>query len=309
MQTILILGGAGFIGAALVKRFLDGEDCRVLVLEPEGADISRLEPFSGRISLVRATLDEGALIADVLDCNHVDVVIHLVSTMIPGSGLEHFQRETASVVNPSAGLFRLCAQRGVRLVYFSSGGTVYGNGCGTPHREDDVLRPVSYYGLSKSLVEEMIRFEHRRSGLDYLIVRPSNAYGPGQKPGRKQGLIAVAAGKAMKGEPLQIWGDGSAVRDYIFVDDLADAVYRLVLKGVSCETVNIGSGKGHTVNEVLDILRRLMGRELKAEYTERRGVDVDSIVLDCSRLRSYIDFRPTSLEDGIKKFTDSIGKI
>lgn len=306
MQTILILGGAGFIGALMVRRFLDGY--RVVVLEPEGADVSRLEPLTGRFELVRGTLDDTSQIEEIIDRYGVDIAAHLVSTMIPGSSLEHFQRETASVVNPSAGLFRLCAQKGVRLVYFSSGGTVYGNGCGRPHREDDALKPVSYYGLSKSIMEDMIRFEHRRSGLDYLILRPSNAYGPGQKPGGKQGLIAVAAGKAIEGEPLQVWGDGSAVRDYIFVDDLADAVYRLVRQGVSCETVNVGSGKGHTVNEVLDILRKHLGRELKAEYTEKRGVDVDSIVLDCSRLRSYIDFHPTGLEEGIKLFTDSIVK-
>lgn len=309
MQTILILGGAGFIGASLVKRFLADGEWRVVVFEPEGADVSRLEPLAGRFELVRGTLDDTPLIADVIDRYGVDVVAHLVSTMIPGSSLEHFQRETARIIGPSASLSGLCSEKEVKLVYFSSGGTVYGNNGGRPHREDDAREPVSYYGLSKSIIEDLITFEHRRSGLDYLIVRPSNAYGPGQKPGGKQGLIAVAAGKAIAGETLQVWGDGSAVRDYIFVDDLTDAVFRLVRQGVSCETVNVGSGKGYPVNEVLSILGSHLDRPLKVEYVDRRNVDVDSIVLDCSRLRSLIDFRPTGLEDGIKKFTDSIRKV
>lgn len=306
MQTILILGGAGFIGASLVRKYLGDKGWRVVVLEPESADLSRLEPFTGRFELVRGTLDDSALIADVIDRYGVDVAVHLVSTMIPASTLEDFRKETDRIINPSASLFRLCAEKKVRLVFFSSGGTVYGNNGGRPHREDDARKPISWYGLSKSIMEDMVYFEHRRSGLDYLIVRPSNAYGPGQKQGRAQGLIAVTAGKAIKGDAMQIWGDGSAIRDYIYVDDLADAVFRLVEKGVSCETVNIGSGEGHPVNEVLSILGSCLDRPLKVEYVDKRTVDVDSIVLDCSKIRSLIDFRPIGLEEGIRRFADSI---
>lgn len=307
MQTILILGGAGFIGASLVRRFLGGY--RVVVFEPEGADLSRLEQFAGKFELVRGTLDNSALIADVIDRYGVDVVAHLVSTMIPGSSLEHFLKETERIIGPSASLFSLCAQKKARLVFFSSGGTVYGNNGGHPHREDDIREPISYYGLSKSIIEDLVYFEHRRSGLDYLIVRPSNAYGPGQKPGGKQGLIAVAAGKALEGEPLQIWGDGKSVRDYIYVDDLTDAVFRLVEKGVSCETVNVGSGKGYQVNEVLSILDSHLDSPLKVEYVGKRNVDVDTMVLDCTKLCSLIDFHPVGLDEGIKRFTDFIRTI
>lgn len=308
MQTILILGGAGFIGASLVRKYLGDKGWRVVVLEPEAADLSRLEPFAGRLELVRGTLDDTALIADVIDRYGVDVAVHLVSTLIPGSSLDHFLKETERVINPSASLFRLCAEKKVKLVFFSSGGTVYGNNGGRPHREDDTRKPVSYYGLSKSIIEDLVYFEHRRSGLDYLIVRPSNAYGPGQSPDGQQGLIAVATGKALRGEALQIWGDGKAVRDYIYVDDLADAVFRLIGSGLSCETVNVGSGKGYQVNDVLSILGSHLDRPLKVEYVGKRNVDVDSIVLDCTKIGSLIDFRPMGLEEGIKRFADSINR-
>lgn len=278
------------------------------MLEPEAADLSRLEPFAGRLELVRGTLDDTALIADVIDRYGVDVAVHLVSTLIPGSSLDHFLKETERVINPSASLFRLCAEKKVKLVFFSSGGTVYGNNGGRPHREDDTRKPVSYYGLSKSIIEDLVYFEHRRSGLDYLIVRPSNAYGPGQSPDGQQGLIAVATGKALRGEALQIWGDGKAVRDYIYVDDLADAVFRLIGSGLSCETVNVGSGKGYQVNDVLSILGSHLDRPLKVEYVGKRNVDVDSIVLDCTKIGSLIDFRPMGLEEGIKRFADSINR-
>ena len=308
MQTILILGGAGFIGASLVKRFLGDNGWRVVILEPETADLSRLEPFTGRFELVRGTLYDTALIADVIDRYGVDVAVHLVSTLIPGSSLDHFLKETERVINPSASLFRLCAEKKVKLVFFSTGGAVYGNSGGRPHREEDRREPVSYYGLSKSIMEDLIGFEHRRSGLDYLIVRPSNAYGPGQSPDGQQGLIAVAAGKALRGEVLQIWGDGKAVRDYIYVEDLADAVFRLIGSGLSCETVNVGSGKGYQVNEVLSILGSHLDSPLKVEYVGKRNVDVDSIVLDCTKIGTLIDFHPIGLEEGIKRFADSIKK-
>ena len=308
MQTILILGGAGFIGASLVRKYLGDKGWRVVVFEPEAADLSRLEPFAGRTELVRGTLDDTALIADVIDRYGVDVAVHLVSTMIPGSTLDHFLKETERIINPSASLFRICAEKKVKLVFFSTGGAVYGNSGGRPHREEDRREPISYYGLSKSIMEDLIGFEHRRSGLDYSILRPSNAYGPGQRPGGQQGLIAVAAGKALRGEALQIWGDGKAVRDYIYVEDLADAVFRLVGSGVSCETVNVGSGKGYQVNEVLSMLGSHLDRPLRVEYVEKRNVDVDSIVLDCTKISSLIDFHPIGLEEGIKRFADSINR-
>ena len=180
-------------------------------------------------------------------------------------------------------------------MYFSSGGTVYGNRNDVlPFVETDEMNPISYYGWSKQMMENSIQFMHRTVGLDYLILRPSNPYGHGQNLYGKQGLVAVAIGKLLKDETIEVWGDGSAVRDYIYVDDLASIFVKLIEENVHNTTLNIGSGRGYSINDVLAFL--------KIVYKNPRPVDVSSMVLDTSRLKELISYELTPFMDGIKKF-------
>ena len=168
----------------------------------------------------------------------------------------------------------ICAEREVKFVYFSSGGTIYGNRNDVlPFVEQDPMAPISYYGWSKQMMENSILFMHRTKGLDYLIVRPSNPYGHGQNLFGKQGLVAVAIGKILKGEPVEVWGDGSAVRDYIYIDDLAKVFLQLIEKDVKNTTLNIGAGRGYSVNDVLAFLKIVSGKDFKIEYKNPRPVE------------------------------------
>ena len=163
-------------------------------------------------------------------------------------------QEFENVIFPTVRLAQLCSRLGVQLVYFSSGGTVYGERKTlVPFVETDPKEPISYYGLSKQMIENSILFEHRVSNLDFVILRPSNPYGHGQSINGRQGLIAVALGKVLAGETMTIWGDANQVRDYIYIDDLSKVVVQLLKEDISCRTINIGSGKGYTVKEVLKI--------------------------------------------------------
>lgn len=300
-MNILFIGGAGFLGAALVRRFLRGEGWHIVVIEPERASKSRLDVYKDRIVLEEGDLRDSAFVMQVLDKYGINVVVHLVSTMVPGSTMSHFQNEVSEISTPTMNIMELCARRSIKFVFFSSGGTVYGNSK-TIHHESDPCEPISYYGLSKLMMEEMVRFEHRFSGLDYLILRPSNPYGPGQNLHGNQGIIAVALGKLIDRKPLTVWGDGSTVRDYIYIDDLADAVYQLICKGVVNDTFNIGSGKGYSINEILGLIKSITGDRLKVEYVPGRKSDVDKMVLDVRKLEKTINLHIEDMRKGIARF-------
>ncbi len=305
-NKILLIGGAGFIGSALVKRFLKDENNEIYVLEPERANIDRLKIYENRIIIFQGDLRDSSKVSKILVDYNINIVIHLVATLIPGSSLSHFQNEMVEVLIPTMSLIKNCAENNIKFVYFSSGGTIYGNSKNGPHHEMDKKEPISYYGVSKNIVEEMIAFEHRHSNLEFLILRPSNPYGFGQNIYGKQGLIAVSIGKILKKEPIIVWGDGNSVRDYIYIDDLTDAVYQLLNYNISNEILNIGSGVGYTVRQIINMLDIIIDTDIIVDYVPGRDVDVDFLILDISKLKRLICFNPIDIKSGIKKFIDQI---
>lgn len=307
MKRMLFLGGAGFIGSNVI-RTLKRKGCTdvsIFVLEPSFANVSRLE--GEEVQFYRGELSDIDFVQSIIEANHIDTVVHLVATIIPGSTFEDYKREYQQVIFPTIELMQICAQRNIRFVYFSSGGTVYGNRKDLkPFKETDSMAPISYYGWSKQMMENSILYVHRTAGLKYLILRPSNPYGHGQNIHAKQGLIAVALGKIFAGEPITVWGDGSNVRDYIYIDDLAKAVIQLLNKDVCNTTLNIGSGVGTSINDIVDTLKKVVAEDVKVDYLPSRSVDVSHMILDNSRLKEYVDVDFTLLQDGITMFYNEV---
>lgn len=305
-NNYLFIGGAGFIGSAIIRQLQQNEGSpRITVLEPPHADISRLKGCNVR--LVRGTLHDTELIDRLIADNHIGTVVHLVSTMVPCSTYDDFMTELFTVARPSIRLMELCAKRDVRLVYFSSGGAIYGESeDGKPFKESDKLNPISYYGLSKLLIEANIRFEHRVNGLRYLIMRPSNPFGPGQMTDGRQGLIATALGKIQAGHPVTVWGDGSAVRDYIYIDDLAKAACAVMRSCAINEAVNLGSGEGLSVKDVLGYINDVVARPVNLLFENMRKCDVTSVVLDTTRMRQIYPMPLTKMRKGIQMFYEQM---
>lgn len=305
MKRILFIGGAGFLGSNIIKTTLQKGNVKVFVLEPSFANVSRLDGVD--VLIYRGELSDLDFVQSVIEANQIDTVVHLVATIIPGSAFEDYKQEYQHVIFPTIELMQICAQRRIRFVYFSSGGTVYGNRTDmTPFKETDAMAPISYYGWSKQMMENSILYVHRTAGLKYLILRPSNPYGHGQNIHARQGLIAVAMGKILAGEPIEVWGNGSNIRDYIYIDDLAEAVVQLLEKNVYNTTVNIGSGEGASINDIIHILRDVVDEEVKVDYKPARSVDVSHMILDTTRLKSYINMEFTPLKDGIELFYNDI---
>lgn len=302
MSNILFLGGAGFIGSNLIRTLIGRkDDIKVYVLEPTFANISRLDGME--VQVFRGTLQDIDFVQSIIEANHIDTIVHLVATIIPGSTFEDYKREYQQVIFPTIELMQYCAQKDIKFVYFSSGGTVYGNRTDmTPFKETDPMAPISYYGWSKQMMENSILYVHRTAGLKYLIVRPSNPYGHGQNIHAKQGLIAVALGKILAGEPIVVWGDGSNVRDYIYIDDLCEVLCQLLEKNVSNTTLNIGSGVGASINDIIQVLRDVVSEEVQVEYQPARKVDVSHMILDTTHLKQYVNVEFTSLVEGVTRF-------
>jgi len=304
-MNILFLGGAGFIGSKLIREFCKHDDYNVFVLDP-AENISRIEGLAVK-KIYKDKLSDIDAIKKILASDKIDTVVHLISTLIPGSTYADFINDLNNVVFPSIRLMEHCAQVNIKFVFFSSGGSVYGDRkVMRPFVEVDEMAPISYYGWSKQIIENAILFKNRTAKMNYLIVRPSNPYGIGQNLYGKQGLVAVAIGKIMKGLPVEVWGDGSAIRDYIHVDDVARIFFQLIDRNVSNQAMNIGSGIGYSVNDVLAMLKRISNTDFQIEYKNARPMDVSTIVLDTTKMKSYVDVDLIPLADGMKQFYQEV---
>jgi len=302
-KNILFIGGAGFIGSAVIREMVEAEEYnnQIYILEPESANLQRLDGIPVRV--YRGDISNIELIADIIEKKEISTIVHLVSTMVPGSGYDEYKKEFENVIFPTVRLMQLCSRMNVKFVYFSSGGTVYGERKTLkPFVETDPKEPISYYGLSKQMIENSVLFENRVSNLRYLILRPSNPYGRGQNIYGRQGLIAVAIGKVLAGEPVVIWGDGNTVRDFIYIDDLAKIVAKLLDNRADNMIVNIGSNMGYSINEVMEMLNDIADEDLKLNYLPSRKNDVSNMILDTTIMKSLVDINLTPLRLGLSRF-------
>lgn len=302
MQNLLFIGGAGFIGSTLIRHFLQRHsEANISVIEPSFANISRLDGMN--VTIYRSELGNFDYIESIIRKQKIDTIVHLVSSLIPGSGYEDYKNEIQNIAFPTLRLTQLCSEIGVKFFYFSSGGTVYGNRQEpVPFVEDDEREPISYYGLTKLMLENNIYFENRTKNLQYLILRPSNPYGHGQALNGKQGIIAVALGKILRGDIIEIWGDGTSIRDYIYIEDLGYIFCQLIENDVVNTTVNIGSGEGYSINDIMDKIKTIVEEPVKVEYKPARSADVSTMILSTKRLSSFVDLKLTPLEEGISMF-------
>lgn len=294
MARVALVGGGGFIGRNLSETFSKaGHD--VLVIARRGDALPNHR--------VLASLEDTSCLFQAIESHRSEVVIHLASGLLPSSSFSAFLSEQSALMVPSYQLMSYCAERGLRFVLMSSGGAVYGDVGEQPVPEDHARVPKSFYAFSKLALEDYAFLCHRQQGLQYLVLRPSNSYGKHQNSNGAQGIVAVSLGRALRGEPLEVWGDGSVVRDYLDVADLAQAVVALVEAGTVNTVLNIGSGVGHSLEELFRVVRHATGRSLSIVYRPGRGCDVRRIVLDTRALAQLIAWHPRSLESGVESFS------
>lgn len=302
MPCTLVIGGAGYIGSSLVPQLV-AAGRRVTVL---GRSVVPQYGLPEGVGYVAGDFAQHDLICGLLDTH--DEVIHLAYATVPNTSFENPLADLLQNLPPTVQLFAEAADRGVKLVLVSSGGTVYGEAVELPIRETHPTRPISPYGVTKLTLENYAYLYATTHGLKFVCVRPSNAYGPGQRPFVGQGFIATAMASVMRGMPIKVFGEHGAIRDYLYVSDLASGIVSALMQGRLSETYNLGSGAGLSNLEVVGLLKPLMreiGYEVQVENLPERAFDVRANVLDSAKLRIDTGWKPVvGFDEGLVSARD-----
>ncbi len=267
-------------------------------------------PFSSeQYSYVKTSLSDEKIVESIFEEFEIDAVIHMVSSIIPASSFQDLILASATNFIPSLKLIELMRNHHVkRLVFFSTGGAMYGRSDERASVESDEAVPLNYYGWMKESFEEYIKLNARLWGLEFLILRPSNPYGKYQNPLNPQGLITTIFHKIMTNDKLEIWGDGTVVRDYIHIKDLCSSVIKLIQLSTWNEIYNISSGVGTAVKDVIDLAMNISAKSIGVIYKSNRKIDAPCSVLDNTKLCSAIEFNPMALEQGMRLYWSELSK-
>jgi UDP-glucose 4-epimerase len=299
MPTCLVLGGAGFIGSHLTDA-LARAGHRVRVFD-------RIRPAArGDCEIVTGDFLNRDDLAKALRGS--DFVFHLISTTLPEASNDNPVHDAETNLLGTLRMLEACRRERVRKILFvSSGGTVYGIPRSVPITESHPTQPTCAYGIHKLAIEKYLHLEHLLHGLDYRVLRPANLYGEGQRADLAFGAVTVFLDRALRGEPIRIWGDGSIIRDYVYVGDAVDAAVNAMAYAGDERIFNIGSGAGTSLNELVKLIEGAIGRRIAVEYTPRRAFDVPVNVLDSSLAQRALGWRAaTPLAAGIRKTYESL---
>jgi len=233
----------------------------------------------------------------------ISTVVQLINSSSPSLGNMHVGFDFKSNVSPHIDFIESCVTSGVRdFLFLSSGGTVYGNAEYLPIDETHPTSPINSYGLTKLVIEHYIRLLTQQTDTGYVNLRVSNPYGPGQSVNKGQGLIASILQKRVEGNPVIIYGDGSTQRDYLYIDDVIDAVIAAINTDGLKATLNIGSGIGRSVLDVVSALETILGEKIETSFMQERPTDARSNILDSTRAREVLGWAPQwDFLDGLKK--------
>jgi len=294
-HRVLVIGW-GFIGAA-VGLHLRENGVEVVAVTRNATERTKAAVRAG-IDVRIGHVEHPLLLDSLLD--DIDHVVFAAGGLNPADAAKEPWRDASETIMPWLATLEAVRNHphiGVTIV--SSGGTAYGNPERIPVPEDADTAPISAYGASRLACATYAQAYRAAHGLRIQVARCANAYGPGQPHDRSQGAVAVFLHRLMHNLPITIFGDGSGIRDYVYIGDVAAAIAQLVCTDTDIGIVNIGSGQGHTTMDLLDRLMCLTGRTTTVTHLPERPHDVRQIVLDISRLQSVMDYRPLPLEDGL----------
>lgn len=307
-QKILVLGADGFIGSNLVKTLLQKPNTEVIAFDlfrdgkAKNLDVKEnLQLFAGNF-LNRDDLERAL--------KGIDYVFHFISLTTPGSSMNDPLIDVETNIKGTIVLLDECVKAGVKKVIFSSsGGSIYGNQDEKAFSETSQTKPISPYAISKLTIENYLEYYRIHRGLDYLVLRYSNPYGPKQNVVGVQGIIPIFLNLVKQDLPITIFGSGKNVRDYMYIDDMVAITEKMFDKKTRFNVYNIGSGKGTTINDVILEIKKATKKEVVVNYFPARDIDVKSVVLNTDKVENeFGNIVHISLEEGIQKTWDWVLK-
>lgn len=300
----LVLGANGFIGQHLVRRLLS-EDFEVLTYGREDHFIGNILDRNKVLHIQGNFIDETRWDSIL---KGVDFCYHLISTTTPRSSNEAPIDDIEGNVIGSLRVLDAIKTFDTRLIFSSSGGTVYGSSSFDLINEEHITQPLCSYGISKLAIEKYLYLYRKLYDIESISLRIANPYGPGQHPNASQGAVAVFMGRILIGNTIDIWGDGSVIRDYIYIEDVIDALIAASSYCGQHRVFNIGSGSSTSLLELIREIELIVGKKAVVAFHRSRGFDVARNVLDISLAMKELSWRPkTSLSQGLKNTAKWLG--
>jgi UDP-glucose 4-epimerase len=297
-KNILLLGGTGFIGKNIIQHFKNNgifSNYQIIVLSRKLQDKK-----------------EEDVIYEIGDYGNKEIleklfvkwafakVFHLASSSVPISSNNNILADLNDNLIATIGLLEVMRKnKCLYIMYLSSGGAVYGDKNVSAISENELCSPISSYGIVKLTIENYLKVYQKLYGINYLILRISNPFGAFHES-EIQGVVNIAIRRAIKGELLEVWGNGSQSKDYIFMDDLIQIIIKLIENNILNKTINVGSGKSYQLNAILGEIKLILP-EFKINYIESKPTDIKDFCLDISLLKSLIDFEFTEFDEAIRK--------
>lgn len=294
----VILGGGGFIGSAVADRLLeDGHSIRIF-------ERPRVEPYRKFASNEPVEWMTGDLLSahDMhAALEGMEVVVHLVSSTLPkGSNDDPVYDVQTNVVGTLQILDIMRTQSIARIVFISSGGTVYGTPNYLPLDERHPTEPRVSYGITKLTIEKYLQLYDWMYGIRPTVLRVANPFGERQRVETAQGAVGVFLNRAICRQPIEIWGDGSVTRDYLYISDLADAFSRALFYDGPERVFNISSGQGTSLNQLVELIEGVLGQSVERIFHPARSFDVPVNILSNQLAREELGWSPkVQMRDGI----------
>ena len=292
-MKILVLGGNGFIGKNLCE-YLSNIGHDVISF-----DLQKEITANSKIKFVEGNFFNDEEVIPYLKI--ADIVFHAVSTINPGNSNTKYMQGYQYDFLQSVKLCDWASTYNFRLIYLSSGGTVYGYQTIMPINEERLSVPMNHYGNLKLCIENTLRTFNKQFGTDIIIARIANPYGPGQDYSKGVGFIDAVLKRAISQQTIEIWGDGTVIRDYIYIDDVCYMLEKLLHYRGSEQVFNISSGVGTSQNEIIEIIHKIIP-DISVEYLPARPVDVPETILDNSRILAVCNKCCTDIHEGINKY-------
>lgn len=303
-MNVIVFGADGFLGRHLVQKLAKQDGVFIKAFgrfssfergdDHPLANTSNIEIFPGDF------FNRDDLSASLED---IDYVFHLISSTSPALSTHDPFIDIDTNIRGSVQLLELCKEKNIKkVIFFSSGGSVYGQVDSESIEESTPLRPISPYGIGKATIENYLRYFNFMYNLDYVVYRIANPYGPGQRIHGRQGVVPIFMRKYIDNESIDIFGDGKMVRDYIFIDDLITMIVGSFDKTMKHTEYNLGSGSGNSINDIIAAIEKCTTKRPVKHHLPAPATYVERNVLSIERFTSEFNISPTtSLNEGIKK--------
>jgi UDP-glucose 4-epimerase len=307
-KRCLILGGGGFIGSHLAEKLLHlGYSVRIF--DVKNFSRHNIRAFENELEISEGDFHNPIDVSLALE--GANFVYHLISTTIPSNSVLNPTYDIESNLIPTVQLLQICTKKEIeKVIFVSSGGTIYGVPQYVPIKEDHPSNPINSYGITKRTIESYFILYNKLFNLNSCIFRLSNPYGEKQNPHIAQGAITIFSYKSIVDLPIEIWGDGEVIRDYIYIEDVVQALISSLTVYTPEIIYNLGSGVGTSLNDIIKIIKSDFNKDLKVTYGQSRNFDVPANVLDISLIENRFNWRPkTDLTKGLHLIYNNLMQV